>query len=182
MVEVGRYIARVRRSEGIAMNALVIYDSQFGNTEQIARAIASHLEAQGIVRFLAVSDAAGLNLIGVDLLVIGGPTQGHSARQPLRDWVEQLSPSTLQSVVVATFDTRLRWPVFLAGSAARSIAKTLKNNGARLLVPPESFFVEGREGPLAKGEIERAEAWADTLAVKRATKTASLNPIHSTSH
>ena len=175
-------VAWVGSSEGIAMNALVIYDTQFGNTEQIARAIASHLETRGTIRLLPVSDAAGLNLNGVDLLVIGGPTQGHSARQQLRDWIEELAPAVLSATAVATFDTRLRWPVFLSGSAARTIAKPLRNNGARFLVPPESFFVEGREGPLAEGELERAGAWADTLVVKRATKTVSLNPIHSTSH
>lgn len=148
------------------MNVLVVYDSQFGNTEQIGRAIANQMEARGIVRFLSIDDPAGHNLIGVDLLVVGGPTQGHGARQPLRDWVEQLSPTMLQSVAVATFDTRFRWPVFLAGSAASSIAKTLRHHGARLLVPPESFFVEGREGPLANGELERAGAWADTLILQ----------------
>jgi hypothetical protein len=27
-------------------------------------------------------------------------------------------------------------------------------------VPPETFHVEGKEGPLYAGEIERAQAWA----------------------
>lgn len=163
------------------MNTLVVYDTQFGNTEQIARAIASRLENAGIVQFLSVTEAAGFDLTGVDLLVVGGPTQGHSARQQLRHWVEELPPAVLRATAVATFDTRLRWPVVLSGSAARTIAKTLRKNGARFIVPPESFFVEGREGPLADGELERAAAWAATLAVKRAREPASLNPIHSTS-
>jgi len=163
------------------MNALVIYDSEFGNTEQIAAAIANQLETQGIVRLLSVDDPAGLNLIGVDLLVVGGPTQAHGTRQPLRDWVERLSPSMLRNVAVATFDTRLRWPLFLAGSAADSIAKTFKHHGAELLVPPESFFVEGREGPLAEGELERAGMWAETLISQYTTDTLPSILVHGSS-
>jgi hypothetical protein len=60
-----------------------------------------------------------------------------------------------------TFDTRLTWPRFLAGSAAAAAAKRLAKKGARLLVPPESFLVTGTEGPLVEGEIERARTWAN---------------------
>ena len=56
------------------MNVLVVYDTQFGNTEQVARVIASHLEPLGIVRLISVSDEAAVDLDNVDLLVIGGPT------------------------------------------------------------------------------------------------------------
>jgi flavodoxin len=148
------------------MNALVVYDTQFGNTEQIARIIASHLELLGVVRLLSVNDPSAVDLANVDLLVIGGPTQGHSARKPLRDWINQLPAGDLFGLATATFDTRLHWPVLIAGSAARTIARPLENRGAHLLVRPESFFVQGTEGPLAEGETERAAAWAHELAAK----------------
>jgi hypothetical protein len=32
-----------------------------------------------------------------------------------------------------------------------------------LVVPPESFFVDGKEGPLLTGELGRAAVWARTL-------------------
>jgi hypothetical protein len=63
----------------------------------------------------------------------------------------------------AAFDTRFRLSWVTGGSAARSIAKRLSLLGARLLLPPESFFVDDMEGPLAAGEIERAIDWADQL-------------------
>lgn len=162
------------------MNAVVVYDTEFGNTEQIARAIASELEAHGIVRLLAVAEAEGINLAGVDLLVIGGPTQGHSARPALRQWVEELPAELLAGMPVATFDTRVHWPMLLSGSAAHTLAKSLRHHGARFIVPPESFFVTGREGPLAPGEIEHATVWAGTLARSHEAETATLNPVQST--
>ena len=80
--------------------------------------------------------------------------------------VNGLPSEVLRGVATATFDTRLRWPVFLSGSAARGIARALERKGSRLVAPPESFFVNGREGPLAEGELERAGSWAETLALK----------------
>jgi len=49
------------------------------------------------------------------------------------------------------------------GFAADRIAKNLKDKGANLVVPAEGFFVNGKEGPLKAGELERAAAWAKTL-------------------
>jgi flavodoxin len=156
------------------MNAVVVYDTQFGNTEQVARAIATELEKQGTVRLMLVDDATGVDLTGVDLLVIGGPTQAHGARPSLRTWVRGLPPASLPGISTATFDTRLRWPEFLAGSAARSIAKMLRHDGARLVVPPESFLVSGSEGPLMSGELERAGSWAATVAAEAGARAVAV--------
>lgn len=148
------------------MNTLVVYDSQYGNTEQVARKIASHCEALGPVQTASVRSSAQIDLAGVDLLLIGGPTQGHGMSQPLRAWLDGVPAKSLQAMTVATFDTRLRWPMFLSGSAARAAAKRLERDGARLIVPPESFLVAGSEGPLVDAELDRADAWAETLAAK----------------
>ncbi len=58
------------------MHALVVYDSQFGNTERIAAAIADTLRTTGEVRLAHVEPAHPLDLEGVDLLILGCPTQG----------------------------------------------------------------------------------------------------------
>jgi hypothetical protein len=49
------------------------------------------------------------------------------------------------------------------GYAAKPIADRLERKGGRLVVPPEGFFVEGTEGPLAAGELKRAAEWASRL-------------------
>lgn len=162
------------------MNVLVIYDSQYGNTEKVARAIASRLEPLGSVRMVSAGDPAAIDIAGVDLLVIGGPTQGHGASRKLRDVLERLPSAELREMRLATFDTRLHWPELLAGSAAHTIAKSGERHGAYLAVPPESFFVSSGEGPLVDGELERAGAWADTLVSKLVGGTASKDVSRST--
>ncbi len=58
------------------MKALLIYDSVFGNTEKIARAIADGLAAQASVETLRPEQVDPEQLTGWDLLVVGSPTRG----------------------------------------------------------------------------------------------------------
>jgi hypothetical protein len=84
----------------------------------------------------------------------------------MRSLLDTVPPDALRGMPVATFDTRFKILRIFSGSAAHSIAKKLEHLGARLLVPPESFFILQSEGPLADGEIERATAWAAGLREK----------------
>jgi hypothetical protein len=61
----------------------------------------------------------------------------------------------------------LRFIVKTGGYAARRIANRLKKCGGKLVVPPERFFVEGTEGPLKEGEVERAADWARRIMATR---------------
>ena len=55
--------------------AIVIYHTQFGNTEKIAKALVSGLGEQGIeVDCTTIEDAHVDKLTEYDLLAIGGPT------------------------------------------------------------------------------------------------------------
>lgn len=150
------------------MRALIVYDSEFGNTEQIARAIGMGLGEAYTVELTSAIQAGTLDPAGVDLLLVGGPTQAHGMRPALRALLDGLRPHALTDVSAATFDTRVHWPRLLSGSAAQVAAKTLQGAGGRLVAPPESFFVDGREGPLSAGELDRATAWARRLAEAQA--------------
>jgi flavodoxin len=148
------------------MKALIVYDSKFGNTEHVARAIAAHLGAEGETPVVAAGDATESDLAGVELLAVGGPTQGHGMSPALRAFLRRIPPEALRDVPAVAFDTRLSWPRVLSGSAAARCGKQLARKGARLVVPPESFIVTASEGPLADGELERAGAWADGVRAK----------------
>lgn len=145
------------------MNAMIIYDSVYGNTERIARAIGTALEGGGHVEVRPIAEVGGLPP-GLDLLVVGGPTQAHGVDPAMKMFLDELPPETLRGVAVAAFDTRLRWPELLSGSAAKGIAKRLEQKGARLVATPGSFFVKGKDGPLVEGELGRAASWAGQLA------------------
>jgi flavodoxin len=145
------------------MKAVVVYDSQFGNTERLARAIAEQLSVEEPAVVLAASATSERDLAGMELLAVGGPTQGHGLSPALKTFLEHLPPDAVRDVPTVTFDTRLPWPRVLSGSAAAASAKQLVKKGARLVVPPESFLVTGTEGPLGEGELARARTWATTV-------------------
>jgi hypothetical protein len=46
------------------------------------------------------------------------------------------------------------------------------------VAPPESFFVNGKEGPLVEGELDRATAWAESLALKLAVGPAATTHVN----
>ena len=48
----------------------------------------------------------------------------------------------------------------ILGYAAGRIANRLERKGGYLAAEPEGFIVEDSEGPLKKGELERAAIWA----------------------
>ena len=144
------------------MNALVLYDSKFGNTERIAETIALAFQEAVQTRLSAIEDVHDLaeTLADIDVLVIGGPTHVHGVSTPLRHMVESLGDDALKGVRTAAFDTRLHGMKVVTGSAAVRLGRLLRRRGAWLVVPPTSFIVEGREGPLQPGEVEHANAWA----------------------
>ncbi|HYB00912.1 MAG TPA: flavodoxin domain-containing protein [Ktedonobacteraceae bacterium] len=145
------------------MNTLIIYDSQFGNTEQLARCVADKLAGYGTVRLLRVPEDGAFERREADMLIVGGPTQRHGTSQAMRAFLESIPRSALQGQAAAAFDTRYHLSAFVTGSAATRIAAGLKRAGASLIVLPESFFVAKVEGPLEQGEIERAGEWAEQM-------------------
>jgi flavodoxin len=148
------------------MNALVVYDSQYGNTERIAHAIADGLRAAGAARAVRADAAQPGDLQGIDLLVVGSPTQGWRATPATQAFLERLRPVARPELAVAGFDTRMRMPRWLTGSAAGAIVKGFRAMGLTPLAPPESFFVAGGEGPLATGEEDHAAIWARALLAR----------------
>jgi menaquinone-dependent protoporphyrinogen IX oxidase len=65
--------------------ALVVYDSVYGNTEKVARALAKGLEDGGVdVDCLRVSTVKFDELSGYDLLVVGSPVHAWSASKPIK--------------------------------------------------------------------------------------------------
>jgi flavodoxin len=157
------------------MRAVVVYDTQFGNTEQVARAVAQGLGDKGPVDLLAATAAVGQPEVPPDLLLIGGPTQRHGMSPALRAYVDALPRDRLGTTRLATFDTRYRMAPLLSGSAAKEVAARLRRTGFRLVAAPESFFIERDRPPngekrrhgseqLEPGELDRAREWGRRLA------------------
>ena len=161
------------------MRALVVYESLWGNTEKVARAIGTGLGADYELEILD-SDAAPPSADGFDLLVVGGPTHAFSMTRPntradavkshgaphepargIREWLNQLEKDGT-GIPSAAFDTRVDKPR-LPGSAAKAAKHELHSLGFATEIKQRSFHVHNYAGPLVDGELDRAFEWAGEI-------------------
>jgi flavodoxin I len=143
------------------MKALIVYDSVYGNTEKIARAIAEAITPSNEVKVVQAGEANPSELASIDLLIVGSPTHGSRPTPPIKDLLNKVPKLSLQGINVAAFDTRITTKlVGVFGYAAGRIARNLKGKGGTLIASPEGFFVTSSKGPLKEGELERAAGWA----------------------
>jgi hypothetical protein len=164
------------------MRALVVYESMWGNTEQVARAIAQGIAETSTVEVVEVTDAPAEPDIDVSLIVAGGPTHAFSMSKPatrteahhrgapngsdaigIREWLDAL-PTGHHAQTVATFDTKASRVKHLPGSAAKKAGKVADRHGYARADRAQSFLVADCEGPLLDGELERATEWGRHLA------------------
>jgi len=160
------------------MKALVVYDSAYGNTEKVARAMGRALAAQHNTEVHHIRDVTPQQLSEADLLVIGSPTQKLSPTDAMRDFIASIPANSLRGVRLAAFDTRISIDdvqstvsrfaarLFLHRYAAGPIAEALTKKGAQSIIEPEGFYVLDTEGPLKVGELERAAAWVQQIALQ----------------
>ena len=160
------------------MKAVVVYESHWGNTAAVARAIAEGLGSD--TPALATDEATDAVMRDVQLIVCGAPViafslAGGNARKQIagdskaptppdvshplmREWLEALPPGSGR---FAAFETRIWWS---PRGATGTIESRLRKAGHARLVKPERFIVAGSYGPMKEGELERARAWGAELA------------------
>jgi flavodoxin len=159
------------------MKAMVVYDSIFGNTEQIAKVIGKALSFEMHVEVLKVNQVKAEQLKGLNLLIVGSPTRAFQPTPAIKKFLGSLPKNSLKEIKVSAFDTRispadansavLNVFVKLFGYAAKPIADKLEKKGGYLINDPEGFIVKGSEGPLKEGEEKRAVDWAKQILTKQ---------------
>jgi Flavodoxin len=177
------------------MRAVVVYESMFGSTHELAESIADGLAVGIQVSVIRVDAARDLDLQDVDLLVAGAPTHAHSLstessrsqavawsedpdkdlvlEQPematgIREWIGRIEAAPR---LFAAFDTRSDMPRLLTGAASARIGRELRKKGSVPVVPPESFLVDRYVG-LKAGEAERGRSWGGRIAHEAALAAA----------
>jgi hypothetical protein len=161
------------------MNAVVVYESHWGNTAAIATAIAEGLGSEA--RALTTDEASDAAIMDADLIVAGAPViafrlpsdkmrenlANESSKAPsqpdlshpsMRSWLDHLPWGRGRS---AAFETRIWWS---PRGATGDIERRLQGAGYPSLAKAGRFVVEGTYGPLRDGELERARRWGAELA------------------
>ena len=114
--------------------AVIIYDTKFGNTEKVARALAEGMEKHGVnVDCIKIGEVDISKLGDYDLLAIGGPTHAFGLSKPMKDFLQKLENINISGKRAFAFDTKLKSR--FAGSAGKRIEKKLKKLGIVLLNP-----------------------------------------------
>jgi len=139
--------------------AMVIYDTKFGNTEKIARALARGVEKQGVkVDCVKAGEVDVDKLVEYDFLAIGGPTHRRNVSASMEAFLEKLKSLNSRGKKAFAFDTRRRdW---LAGSAGEEIEGRLKRLEMSIVKPYSSAIIfEEEKG--RKQESESKEEWKE---------------------
>jgi hypothetical protein len=178
------------------MRALLVYESLFGNTEQVARAIAEGLSRRLPVHALDVGSAPLTLGSDICLLVVGGPTHVLGLSHVVRGADSHVdtpvdgrgrAPHGTNGSAVTHGRGLKSWleglhvgasgvaaAAFdtrvnrprLPGSAARAADRQMRRQGMHPIVIPRSFHVRRTTGPLPDGESERARQWGEQVAVE----------------
>lgn len=140
------------------MDILIIYLSFYGNTGTIAERIERTLGKNTELRFF--EDVKEKEIRAASLVILGSPTHKYYPPSHMREFLDALPDNLFKDKLFCVFDTRYNQPIAKLGSAALEVNEKIKRRGGIELLPPESFFVVDREGPLEDGEEQRAEEWA----------------------
>jgi hypothetical protein len=168
------------------MRTVVVYESLTGTTRVVARALAGVAWSFGEVALVSVDDCPPSTLVGVDLLLVGGPTHARGAtwattkRMARERLGERFGPAVdrldecpgihrwlgeigrVDGIRAAAFDTRLEGAGVVTGRASLGIARNLRAHGFVEVAAPRSFLVDG-DGHLCEGQRIRAEEWAESV-------------------
>jgi flavodoxin len=148
-------------SELVPRRGIVIYDSRFGNTEKIARALERGLARSGVETRCVNAKEINLESINeFDLVAVGAPTEWLTASKAMKEFLTNLESLDLRGKWGFAFDTKLdRW---FSGSAAGRIERYLKKSRLSLIEPRESAIVYRTDNSMSSmgltdGEEKRFE-------------------------
>ena len=182
--------------ETTTFTALVAFESMFGNTEAVARAVAEGLRLEGSTVDtvdVGAEQAAGMPYA---LVVVGAPTHAFSLSRPatrqdavrqggrpaaaatgVREWLAGLRQAPdLRPGLAAAFDTRVSRVRRLPKAASTRAFHLLERLGFSMVSRPTGFLVTDIQGDLVPGELERATAWGRQIAAESRVRLAATAP------
>lgn len=147
------------------MKAMVVYQSRYGNCEQIAQSILKGLADAGVDATVTDVKSAAAPGADVDLLVFGSATRGGRGMGKTRKYAEDVQPGSGGKLRFAAFGTGMLslYAKEPEKTAAVNLDEILSAKGLERASKPLVAKVLKFKGPLAEGEVENAYEWGKEL-------------------
>ncbi|MFQ6125512.1 MAG: flavodoxin family protein [Candidatus Heimdallarchaeota archaeon] len=149
------------------MRVLVVYESKYGNTKQVAETIVKGIQdAKGIETVLTECKDVDFNkIVDYDAILVGTPNHMGSPTRGMKKFVDKLGKLNLEGKQTAVFDTYIKNDF---EKAVKKLENRIKEKvpGLKRIVPGLSIRVDGMKGPISEGELPKCAEFGKKLAVQ----------------
>jgi len=147
------------------MKAIVIYESKYGNTKQVAETIIVGInEIERIEAVLKeLKHVGSTEVIDYDVILIGSPNHWGGPTRGIKKFIDKLGKIGLERKLGAVFDT------YMGGDFNKAVQEMEKRinekvPGLKLITPGLSIKVEGFKGPIAEEELPKCKEFGNKIA------------------
>ena len=152
------------------MKGIVAYDSVYGNTKQVAEAIAEQVRSDGHEVELVSLENEGAKTVTGDFMFVGSPTRIGRMTKKTKVFLEGLNVEYWKNKPIVAFDTvgplpedeekRKKWLSRIEKSAATRMHELIGGRGLSAHPDILHIAVTGFKGPLASDGIAIAKDFA----------------------
>lgn len=147
---------------------IIIYESIYGNTKIVADAIAEGIRESGVIDCTVVKTGEihhTDDLAKYDAILFGSPNHNQEPARNMLKFIERASIVDLEKKKGAAFDT------YTGGNKGIAVGKLEQEIRQRMacitfVIDGFSAKVEDRKGPLAEGELQRANEFGRQVTAK----------------
>ncbi len=145
--------------------AIIIYESVYGNTKKVAEAISQGMKLSGEIdcRIVKTGEIHTDEICDYDVILFGCPNHNQGPALNMMKFLERASIVHVKGKIGGIFDT---YTGGNKGIAVKKLGMVVeeKFTGIELVGMGFSAKVEGRKGPLADNEVEKAMEFGKELA------------------
>jgi menaquinone-dependent protoporphyrinogen IX oxidase len=155
------------------MKSLILYRSFFGNTKQVADAMAQEIRTLGHESTVQDVREDLPDLHGIDFIFVGAPTRMARVNRKVVNVLKQLKKKGFSDKSVAIFDTYGPLPAtpeelekakkWIYPGAAGIMQEVAKDQGLNLYSEVLRCEVKGLKGPLADNALEKAVSFTSAF-------------------
>ncbi len=168
-------IIKIYYLKELVMNILIIYDSYYGNTKQVALSFKNELEDKYFINVMHAKDIVKANIEQFNIIIFGCPTRAFNMTKPIKKIIKN-KDFDFTDKKVFVYDTRIEIKKgeksFLSklmksfGYASEKMEKELIKRKANIIMPYKYYYVLDTEGPLEISVADKVKADTDELKEK----------------